>query len=387
MKSLNPCLGYRHFRLGVYVIYVIIFASIIPTDMLSVMCGKCLNHSSCRIITHLKSNVTTVQCACLQGWLGANCQAFVKLRIVTITLTTVTLNLEVMSPGSGNYSESHILYNFTSDAIDFETLSHPRTSIVQNRENQTAFLIKPFTVEYWTSSKTGVCNIVPNVTRTNLTIMGLEPGTRYTFCAKTDKSPVCDFRLVRNHGSDVPYCVNVSTKPDNSKVPLIYVILASCIALSGLIALCIVIVIAKRNGYISMMLCDKEQKKVNKKRQMHWSSGMTSYMTPSSSFTPSPTFENSDQDVLLLKSSRNDQTISISTPQGPGKPKYQVSHKQMRGYASFTAKNEQTIPLSTVLEYGGAEDQDCYYDDEDGDDADNHVRNTEIEIHADLEAD
>lgn len=366
MRRIAPRLGIRPVQIQLHITNLLILASIASADTLSAMCGKCLNNSSCRIITYLETNVSTVQCACLQGWMGNCCQELVNLRLVYVTMTVVTLNFDVTS--------TDLQQNRSQASVNFHNKKQQIVgSLEQHSEN--ASLTQPLTLEYWSSSRTDVCNIVPSLTQTNVTVMGLEPGTRYTFCARTNQSPLCFYHLVRDYHreTNVPNCIRVITKTDDKSVPIVYVILASCVALCGLIVLFIVTVIAKRNGYLSLLFCEKQRQSAIHRPVRR---------ATETRFPLERSFESSDPDVLLLKSPRNDQTISVSTPQGPGIPKYQVIHKRLRGYASFTARNEQTIPLSTVLEYGG----DYHESEEDDvddviDDVEYVHEGTEVEIH------
>lgn len=357
------------------------------SDALTEICDGCLNKNTCRIITHLKSNVTTSHCACVQGWLGERCQTRVRLLLVTITMTTATLKWEAV-PADSKDTFAEIInvsdinnHNILSSAhtISDRHLEHSQYDLSHNNgtvlhEAQSFVKQTDIHLNYWTSSRMHVCNVVPNLTKAEFIISGLEAGTEYTFCANTDQSHTCDFGLVSNRRLGIlqtaPACVSVTTQSDDNSIPHAYVIIVLCIAVIGLAVLIVIAVKAKRNNYFSLLICE------TKNRRKH-----TSLLQNSPKLMTSP--GDSHPDIYLLKSRSANQTISIFPPKWPGKPKHQMIHKRLRGYAAFTAINEQTIPLSTVLEYHDHEDSDDESDDSDDTDAEEDVT-TEMDLELNL---
>lgn len=320
------------------------------TDMMTNVCDRCQNNSTCQIITDLQSGVSNVHCACSQGWLGDRCQIRVRLLLVSVTMTTATLQWEAQITDTQNtdldklfVSNLEIVPNFTDSQRDVELKQAQSGHSKSYSEGNEAFSLltqNEFIVNYWTKSRRKECNIVPNLTRTVFTISGLDKETEYTFCAKTDHAYTCDFDLVNHFDDVIPACVSVTTKTDEKSAKTAYLVILICVAAVGLIALVIVCIISKRNNYFSFLICAKENRS-------HRQTGSVSQRSNCRSvdFT-----EDSRPEIYLLKSQKTNNTISISPPNCPGKPKYKIK-KRVRGYAAFSAQNEQTIPLSTVLEY------------------------------------
>lgn len=329
------------------------------------MCVRCLNNSTCRVITNLQSNVSSIHCACLQGWLGDRCQVRVRLLLVSVSMTTATLQWETQTADSGNsytdnqfVSNLEIVPNFTNvekGVNDQEGTETDLESSLSGRSEAFSFQTQiEMNVNYWTNNQRSVCNIIPNLTRTVFTISGLDRGTEYTFCAKTDNSFTCDFDLVSHFDDVAPACVSVATKADDTSIPKTYLISVSCVAILGLIILFVVVIISKKNDYFSFLVCAKEDKRPRGNRSAIQGSAVRAALA-----------DDSRSDIYLLKSPTANQTISISPPNCPGKPKYKIK-KRLRGYAAFSAQNEQTIPLSTVLEYS-ERDIDDEFDESDND--------------------
>ncbi|XP_053380618.1 uncharacterized protein LOC128548932 [Mercenaria mercenaria] len=360
-----------HCLVEIYLINIVIIGSILSTETTTEMCDRCLNNSTCRIITNLQSNVSSFHCACLQGWLGERCQTRVRLLLVSVTMTTATLQWEYSVTDTvgaivdrTGVSDVEIVSNLKNAQNSLKGLEPSQNDLMTGLsdinkkvpEGTYSFYTQAqLNVNYWTSSQRNECNIVPNLTKTVFTISGLDSRTEYTFCAKTDHSFTCDFDLVGHLDDIVPACIYVTTKADDTSKPNVYLIIISCIAVIGLIVLLIVVVVSKRNNYFTFLVCAKQH---TDNRETH------SILQGSSRRTESP--DDSHPDIYRLKSPTANQTISISAPNCPGKPKYQLIKKRLRGYASFSAQNEQTIPLSTVLEYSEY-DHDGEYEDSDAD--------------------
>lgn len=329
------------------------------------MCNRCLNNSTCRVITNLQSNVSSIHCACLQGWLGDRCQIRVRLLLLSVSMTTATLQWDTQTTDSGSsYTDSQfvsnleIVPNFTNvekGEMDLEGTQTDLGSSLSGKSEAFSFQTQiEMSVNYWTNNQSSVCNIVPNLTRTIFTISGLDRGTEYTFCAKTDSSFTCDFDLVSHIDDVVPACVSVATKADDISIPKTYLISVSCVAVIGLIILLVVVIISKKNNYFNFLICAKENKRPRENRSAIQGSAVSAALA-----------DDSRSDIYLLKSPRTNQTISIYPPNCPGKPEYKIK-KRLRGYAAFSAQNEQTIPLSTVLEYS-ERDIDDEFDESDND--------------------
>lgn len=301
------------------------------------MCDSCLNNSTCSIITDLNLNVTTVHCLCGPGWFGQRCESHANLLLVSVTMTTVTLHWDA-APHGQFHSES-TLNNGRSNRNESHDYLHQ--NFVQSNSTQSS----RFSVFYWTSNRRQQCNIVPNLTKNVSTISGLTENTKYIFCGIVDYLHKCDFDLV-NHKDIGTTCIYVTTRSQPS-IPIVYVIIVSCVACIGILTLLFILAIAKRNDFLPILICAKEAKLRSNQRDRT---------------LPKPRMPNSSDeghpDVYIYDTTNTNQKISIHPPNCPGKPKYQLTHKRMRGYASFTARNEQTIPLSTVLEYTTREHDD-----------------------------
>jgi hypothetical protein len=345
------------------------------TEATTVLCDRCLNNSTCRVITHIESNVSTFYCACLQGWIGERCHIRVRLVLVSVTMTSATLKWEYLttyvgSTGLENVPKITNVRNLKDDQepsqIDLTSGDYDKTVTKGTYYRYTQAQLN---VNYWSDSQRSECNIVPNLTKSVFTISGLDSRTEYTFCAKTDHTYMCDFDLVSYSNDIVPACVYVTTKADDSSVPRVYIILISCVAIVGLIILLIVGIVSKRNNYFSFLICLNQNKDQQERRAVAIRS-------------PKPPAGGSRPDIYLLKSPTANHTISITAPNCPGKPKYPLIKKRLRGYASFSAQNEQTIPLSTVLEYNeGDFDGEYIHSDAESNAADETDMIVETNIH------
>lgn len=317
------------------------------TEATTVMCDRCLNNSTCRVITNIQSNVSTFHCACLQGWIGERCQIRVRLLLVSVTMTSATLQREFLQVDADAGSVSTNNFDLVQVAKVKNAENNLDGGLVPSSNDLTSgvsgisfrYTQAQLNVNYWSGSHSKECNIVPNLTRSVFTISGLDSRTKYTFCAKTDHTYMCDFNLVSQLNDPVPACVFVTTKADETSVPSVYLILISCVAIAGLIILLIVVIVSKRNNYFTSLICLRQKKDHHKSRGAVLQG------------SPLPQADDNHPDIYLLKTPTVSQTISITAPNCPGKPKYQLIKKRLRGYASFSAQNEQTIPLSTVLEY------------------------------------
>ncbi|KAL4219407.1 hypothetical protein ACF0H5_021987 [Mactra antiquata] len=342
------------------IVYILIILMIASTATMTQMCDTCLNNSTCSIITDLESNITTTHCICAHGWLGPHCDSQATLVLISVTMTSATLQWDIthQSKNAKRYALMAGL-NMQSDESEIMYSSHEylHDGSSDNIFNSTQLVVNSFSIFYWTSNHRKQCNIVPNLTQNISTISGLVENTQYIFCANVDTTYTCDFSLVSRDeiGSACVY-VMTNSKPS---IPVGYVILVASVAGIGVLTLVLIAVVAKRNGFLPMLICAKDVKKSN--FQQH------DRTLPLYNLDSHHSVDEGLTDILLYNSNNANQKISIYPPNCPGKPKYQLKHKRMRGIASFTARNEQTIPLSTVLEYTTANDDDDDDDDDAGD--------------------
>lgn len=359
MIQLSPWKPKR--RLPIYALLLLWLS--LHADGFSDLCGglRCLQNSPCLIETD--GHMTSATCLCPQGWVGHRCQGQLHLSASSISMTTVTLHTYVdfpVIPETDLKDSERGIFSIDTSSIDenlnTDLLKRRKTRVLRQENVQSL----KYSIHYWVREHSTQCNIVQHVNVSDVTISGLYNDTEYTICAKTNPDEWCNFELdLVRKVSDVAYCVHIRTRstplpPEPLSVPLIYIILVSCIALLSLIALLIIISVSIRKKYFSVLICAKKN-----------SQGKTE-----SSYRSHKNFGKSEQDDefwrLTSPSNSTNPSMTVRPPNCPGKPPSSLVKNRMRGYAAFSAKNEQTIALTTVIEYTTPDDSimDEWYEDE-----------------------
>lgn len=240
---------------------------VIFSDTTTEMCDGCLNNSTCRLT--ILRNVSSTLCICHQGWVGSQCEGRLQLLLVSISMTTLTLRIEVTTPKTQvkSRSSSSAILNYSSVLISLKD-EPVQNGVYQitgpnlEDQNQTVPSLNvydqsksfKYSIHFWSDDSPGVCNIiVPNHVKNTVFVEGLVNNTQYTFCAKTKNIEVCDLSLLRSHQINVSYCLNVTTKSNENTVvqylSSIYTIIASSIGGFCLIILLVLMIMCLKTKH------------------------------------------------------------------------------------------------------------------------------------------
>lgn len=305
--------------------------------------------------------MSTHTCHCLQGWTGSTCGIQVWLTVANVTTKSVSINININQTMSTSLAEkSSILVNDLNTANSLDNLNIAQ-KLLSDSSNNLSFAniskdIYPFSVHYWLTRQSSVCNIVSNVTR-DLTVYRLQGGVQYTFCLYTSPHDLCFPRS--SELSDPRHnCINVWTEMlvDKQDKIKFYTLILSIICGVFLIILIIIFVISVRQHNFLRLICAKRPKRRNRKTKV--SEIQMAKLDQESLVIELDNLNIDSTSNTVLLNSPPSSRVQIIPPRSPGKPKHQLVKERARGYAAFSAKNEQTIPLSAVVEYDETEIND-----------------------------
>lgn len=320
-------------------------------------CDQCENGSTCLMVT--QTNESTYTCQCLHGWVGSTCSMRLSLSAVNVTMETVSLAINVDSvaatsplKGSGmldshtpSVSETHLI-NDTKNLSKSQRNTYHNSSIL-TQATRTSITVS---VHCWPKQRPDVCNMIPNVTNYILTVFGLQSDTEYTFCVYGEQLDLCIPRSNQNL-TDKHNCLQVRTRTPNPVEDrlILYTIILSSISVVFLICLIVIIIVSVKQRIFHQLICFKIRRK-RTRREVISPIQMANLDTDNQTVELTNLHFDSTPETTLLNSPACSR-VQINPPRSPGKPKHQLVTERTRGYAVFSAKNEQTIPLSAVLEY------------------------------------
>ena len=327
--------------------------------MLPESCDQCQNGSTCRVIT--ETHVSKFTCQCVQGWIGSTCNTRVWLSVANVTMDTVTLTIHVNGTAvdSGTVENKGSYANQTS-VRESVTIGPDSTQRLAVRDlNILSAVINSsdvsISVHFWLKQPSNLCNVLPNVTQDTLTVFMLHSDAEYTFCVFTSQHDLCLPRLTEK-SSTRHNCVaartKVSTEFENKKL-ILYTIILSCVSGVFLICLIVIVVFSIRHNIFQQLICVRIRNR-NKKRSQHKVVISPIQMAKLDTENQTIELENLHFDSTVETTLLNSPTcprVQVNPPRSPGKPKHQLVKERVNGYAAFSAKNEQTLPLAAVLEY------------------------------------
>ena len=302
---------------------------------------RCRNGSPCRVISD--GHMTRAECVCQQGLVGRTCQTKVKLIVMSVTKVTIQLKVEKM--------ETENFFRIVSENYNTSEVQ----PLIDERE-RTAIQNSNYSLYYWKGNFSNMCNIVSMVRTSVVTVTGLRNNTEYTFCLITDKSLLCNLDLVDHYGN-ISYCATARTSKSSISMvagsvspELFYTVIVACVVIVALVILIAVVIISVRKKYFTHLIGARKQKRKHSQPKKG--------LTLDDSVT---------QETFLLTTPTTNQRISLNPPSSPGKPKNQLVNAKVRGYAPFSAKADQAIALSTVIEYADDDghSDDSFYDNQD----------------------
>lgn len=237
--------------------------------------------------------------------------------------------------------------NQLSDDISAQNHTHFSNYHVPRNED----ISIPIHVHYWPTRQSKLCNIIPNASRDFITIYGLRNDQEYAFCVFSTQRDICFRGSTEKMGHN---CVVTKTEaPEVVENKLVvYTIILSCISFVFLLVLIVIIVISVRQHKFFDLFCAKQlfSKRTRSSPNANTGIQMAHLDTENQEIDLDNLNLDSTSDTSLLNSPIQSR-VQVHPPRSPGKPKHQLVKERIRGYAAFSAKNEQTIPLSAVLEY------------------------------------